>query len=92
MPLYKVTHADETRLVKASSASAALRHVTTPLFAVSAITDPSDAAEIAASGVKLESAGEVDIPRDGTPQSEAMREMLAETLGKVGKQPAASVE
>lgn len=81
MPLYKITHGDDTRLVKASSSAAALKHVTSPLFTVSAVTDPAEAAEIAAGGVKLETAGELSEDKvPNTPQSAAMAGMLADTL------------
>lgn len=62
MPLYKVKSDDEVRLVIAASAAAALRHVTTPMFTVTAMTDPGESAELAASGIKVEKAGEIIEP------------------------------
>lgn len=89
MPLYKIAQFDADknltiRLVKASSKAAAFSYVVTPMFVVTVITDPTESAEIAASGVKLETAGEIaeDKAPSGasTSQAEAQAAMLAEAL------------
>jgi len=60
MALYKVTDKnspDKPRLVKATSASAALKHVASAQYAVETMENPTSVAELMAAGVQLESAG-----------------------------------
>lgn len=70
MALYLVEEiAAETaplRLVKAKSDAAALKHVATSRYSVTLVSSPMDAADLVASGVKVEAAGEdVETPAPG---------------------------
>lgn len=60
MPLYKVTEikTKKHRLVSAVSSSAALSHASRGMFAVETMGDPAKVAELMASGVEFEKAGE----------------------------------
>lgn len=60
MPLYEIkeTGVDNVRLIKADNPAQALRHVAASKFQTRAITDPAEAAEIAAGGVAIETAGQ----------------------------------
>lgn len=49
---------DEPRLIKGDNPAAAIRHMARGRFTVDAITDPTVAADWAAKGIKIETAGE----------------------------------
>lgn len=71
MALYKVTdnEADKDapcRLVKANSASAALRHVAGTRFTTEVVMNATMAADILTSGIKMEVAGEEPAPAPTT--------------------------
>jgi hypothetical protein len=62
MPLYKVEDTETkdapARLVKASSKSRAVSHVAHDRYRATTMENPTDVAELMATGVKLETAGE----------------------------------
>lgn len=61
MPMYKVTEGDQpARLIHASSKSQAIRHVAANRFTATNITSADEVAELMASGIKREVAGEDD--------------------------------
>lgn len=66
MALYKgwETGIDKPRMIKAGTPASALRHMAKGRFRVEAITDPSESAELAASGIKIEDA---DAPAPAEP-------------------------
>lgn len=60
MPHYRITTKGEEkpRWIKATSAAAAIRHCAEGMFKAETMTNVEDAADLAALGVKMESAGE----------------------------------
>lgn len=64
MALYKVEEegSDKVRLIEADNVAAALRHAAKTRFKIGTITDPAEAARLAAGGVKVEVAGAADAP------------------------------
>jgi hypothetical protein len=61
MPIYKVTENDQpARLVKATSASAAIRHAASQRFAAETMKNPVEVAEMMSGGTQLETATPID--------------------------------
>ncbi len=87
MPVYAITTKgeDKPRLVKASSASAAIRHCAQGMFEARTVSGAEDAFEVMAKGVVLETAGQA--PAEPEAEAEAESEGEVEELSPPDDDP-----